>query len=353
MARRVLLCTVAAAFATAMACGKSSAPTSPSTSSALPSDTGAAPDGSTLKVTAPAPVSPVNGEQPSTLVLVATKATGKFTAIPLSYQFQIRSGSNVVFDSGVVGGGGSGPDQVQYSPVVALTPDGTYTWRARAVFQDAAGPWSADATFKAIAKFNNGREFLDPLLDGSTVGIQHGGQFIPGRGYQLLTPQDGIDYHVDTCSSCTLEFDVAGFGKRVGEDYGADLKWITMGDGTTFPSFGAFRDHPWKMTIEQRADQDQGIKLVWRNGDAGEGDPGDHTFKGDGLTQWSDSHPPYHFVIDWNPGGFAVSIDGRTFVSDGFARPYAPPNHTISLGCWPRGESLVSAIFSNVKLTRH
>ena len=144
--RKVLLCTAAGALALALGCGKSSqAPTSPS--NATGGDSSAAADGSTLKATAPTPVSPVNGTQPDSLVLVATKSQGKFADVPLSYQFQIRSGSAVVFDSQVVPGVGNGPDQVQYTPSVALAADTTFTWRVRAAYQGAVGPWSSDATF--------------------------------------------------------------------------------------------------------------------------------------------------------------------------------------------------------------
>src|SRR5512141_406168 len=132
MARKVLVCAVAAGLALAVACGKSKqSPTSPSATSGVP-DTGAASDGSVLKVTAPMPVSPINGAQPDgALTLVATKSTGKFADVAPLYEFQIRSTDNtVVYDSGVVGGGGSGPNNVQFTPSVALIPDTTFTWRA-------------------------------------------------------------------------------------------------------------------------------------------------------------------------------------------------------------------------------
>src|SRR5690349_14044022 len=107
---RFLLCAAAALFALAVACSKSSpSPASPTSTEDISG--GAAADGSTLKASAPNPVSPVNGSQPDTVVLVASKSTGKFADIPLSYQFQIRSGSSVVYDSGVVGGAASGGNE--------------------------------------------------------------------------------------------------------------------------------------------------------------------------------------------------------------------------------------------------
>ena len=95
----------------------------------------------------PTPVSPVNGDQPQgSLVLVATKSQGKFADIALSYQFQVLDGTNVAYDSGVVGGAGSGPNNVEHAVAGALEFDKTYTWRARAAYQGAVGPWSAAAT---------------------------------------------------------------------------------------------------------------------------------------------------------------------------------------------------------------
>ena len=38
------------------------------------------------------------------LTLISTKATGKFIDLALSYQYQVRSGSAVVYDSGVIAG---------------------------------------------------------------------------------------------------------------------------------------------------------------------------------------------------------------------------------------------------------
>ena len=100
MYRKVLFCSAAGLLALALACGKSSqAPTSPS--GATQPDAAANADGSTLKATAPSIVSPSGGTQATDpLTFVAGKATGKFKDVPLSYQFQVRSGSAVVVMKG-------------------------------------------------------------------------------------------------------------------------------------------------------------------------------------------------------------------------------------------------------------
>src|SRR5215212_11157306 len=90
-----VLCSAAAVLAVAIACSKSSTPVSPTAAEQSSSD--AAADGSTLKATAPVPVSPVNGAQPDSLMLTTNKAEGKFDkTMPLSYQFQISTSDGTV-----------------------------------------------------------------------------------------------------------------------------------------------------------------------------------------------------------------------------------------------------------------
>ena len=124
-----------------------------------------------------------------------------------------------------------------------------------------------------------------------------------------------------------------------------------MGDGGTFGSFNAFRDHGWKMHLEQRSDgSGTGMKLIWRNGAAGGGEPGDHDLRAEPAVDWR-SGEIYHFVLEWAPQGFTVTIDDRVWFEGGFGRnAYLPPNHHISLGCYPRGET-IGAIFRNVSIT--
>jgi hypothetical protein len=281
------------------------------------------------------------------VTLTASSTSGTFTDAPLSYRFQVRSGSTVVSE-GVVG-----PTP---GATVSFTPSGlafntAYTWRVQATYQGNNAPWSSDASFQTIGKFRNGANIFDPLLDGTTLGVAQGGRFIVGQGWQSGGLNDGIYYDIPTCANCRAEFDVTNFGKKEGESVRKDVKWFTMGDSTAWGDFGAFRDHAWKMHLEQRADADRGMKLIWRNGRAGGGDPGDHTARRDDTEDWN-SGTVYHFAFDWTPSGFTVSVNGHLWFQDGFSRPYTPGNHRIELGCSPRGESFInSAIFSNFRLT--
>ena len=225
-------------------------------------------------------------------------------------------------------------------------------WRARATNGTITSEWSRTESFKTQNKgFQVGQTVYDPLTDGTTVGSRRGGRFVPGEGWHADSIDAGIDYIIPTCGSCRVEFDVTNFGKAEGYSVQKDLKWITMGDGGTFGNFNAFRDHGWKMHLEQRSDGGgTGMKLIWRNGAAGGGEPGDHELRADPAVDWRSSEV-YHFVLEWAPQGFTVTINGHVWFEGGFGRnAYMPPNHHISLGCHPRGET-IGAIFRNVSIT--
>jgi hypothetical protein len=352
MARKVLLCAATAAFALALACGKSSqAPTSPS-SATLP-DSGAAPDGSTLKATAPSPVSPANGQQPDALVLVATKARMKFADAALSYQFQIRDGGNVVYDSGVVGGAGSGADNVQFTPAVVLTPDATFTWRARAMFQGAAGPWSSDATFKApVGGFIRGNELFDPLTGGKTVGTIVGPAQFTGEGLQLLGHESHVTYQLPTTLTGG-EFSLMVKGADEGGE-GDKSKVFSMQQG-----FGDITTNPYRFTGELRG----------RNYGGGPGSISCRMIAGDGKSRDCarsqrnfDSSRWYFWRVSWNAGAsftMEVRADGdsgpviysQTIGLGGHT--YRPTPHILYLGApigrgGPLDATLPGGIYKNV-----
>jgi hypothetical protein len=115
----------------------------------------------------------------------------------MSYQFQIRSGSTVLYDSDVIGGVGSGSN-VTHTPTAQLDSDTNFTWRVRAAYQGAVGSWSADATFKSpVGAFIKGNEVRDPLTIGKTVGEIRGPvQFVPGVGLKLLAHESHVLYRL-------------------------------------------------------------------------------------------------------------------------------------------------------------
>ena len=182
------------------------------------------------------------------------------------------------------------------------------------------------------------------------------------QGWRADSDSDGIEYTIPTCVSCTIEFDVTNFGRAQGESVLKDYKWISMGDGPTFGSFNDFRDHAWKMHLEQRSDGNgTGMKIIWRNGAASEGtNPGDHMLRNDFTVDWR-SNVVYRFTLRWTPSGYTVSVgtvngDGsvtnsQQWFADSFGGiPYAPPSHRISLGTRSRSETMRGAIWRNVRV---
>jgi hypothetical protein len=346
MPKKLLLALCVTAVGLAVACGKSNSPVSPTPAS---SGTDALPDGSTLKIGAPQVVFPTNGVQLQRnvpFVVTLNNVNGMFATFPVTYELEIRNATSaVVATHRFAAAQGT---STSFTVNNELEFDANHSLRIRATYRNSVGPWSAVNTFRTPLKaFLNPitGEVFDPLTEGFSVGRMRGGRFIQGEGWQTVTRSDGIDYDIPTCPNCVVEFDMTGIGDGLGQPH--DDKWLSMGDGLFFDGFDDFRNQDWKMTLEQRADGDgTGMKLIWRNGDAGDDDPGDHTGKADPGPDWQEN-VKYHFVFDWDPGGFRILINGELWFEDGFAEPYAPPNHRISIGCYPRGETRRDAIYSN------
>ena len=115
----------------------------------------------------------------------------------MSYQFQVRSGTTVVYDSGVTGGAGSG-NNVTHTPTAQIDPDTNYTWRVRAAYQGAIGSWSSDASFKSpVGAFLRNGELRDPLTIGRTVGVPVGNVTFSSEGATINDQTSVIRYVMD------------------------------------------------------------------------------------------------------------------------------------------------------------
>lgn len=342
-----IVISAAALVGLTLACSsKSTAPLSPTTTSTSPPA-----DGSTLKASAPVPQSPTNDVKLQTTdppTLVAGAATTLFAAgVPLQYRFQVFGpDGGLATDSGLV-------NATSWRVNRDLEFNKRHTWRVRAEAQGNAGPWSATASFiTPEGGFIRGNAMLDPLTNGKSVGQVIGGHFVQGQGWQADGYSDAIDYDIPlSCGTCTLEFDVTNVGKGLGNP--ADLKFVSMGDPSEGWDFIGFRNNDWKMSIEQRGDGDgTAMKLIWRiNGEDDDHNTISPPGKVGGPNWQGDQN--YHFTIDWNPSGYSIAINGEVWFDGGFDRAYLPPNWRIELGCAPRGETQVGAIWRNVKLTPH
>ena len=162
---------LAALASVTIACGQAESPTSPETGPFA----AAAPDGSTLKVTAPGTVSPSNGQETGTdPQLVITNSTAKFVGnLAVSYVFEVLNGSTVVYRSQPVPQGGNG--RTEHEIATPLNADVNYTWRAYAVYQGQRGPMSGAAGFRTANRYG-----VSCAHTGTPIGIvacrfeQHG-----------------------------------------------------------------------------------------------------------------------------------------------------------------------------------
>jgi len=246
MMRKALICTAAGVLAVAVACSKSTTnPTSPSTATTSSADANA--DGSTLKATTPAIVSPNGGTQVTDpIVLTSSKSTGKFMDIAPSYQFQVRSGSSVVYDSGVVGGVGAGSNVTHTVPSAALNPDTDYTWRVRPSYQGAVGSWSADGSFKSpVGAYLRNGELRDPLTIGRSVGALVGNVTFSSEGATINEQTAVIRYAMDqTVTAGEFSMMVKNIKSAAPGD---KSKILSMQEGT-----GDITTNDYRFTFEKR-----------------------------------------------------------------------------------------------------
>ncbi|MCA1560368.1 MAG: hypothetical protein LC753_13210 [Acidobacteria bacterium] len=325
--KKLVACAFAGILAVAMACSKSSqTPVSPS--AAEPGTTTAYPDGSTLKATVPVPQSPVNGAQPDgTLVLVATKARGKFADITPSYEFEVKNAAGTTVYSRVTGGAGAG-DNVQHTVDGALEFDSPHTWRVRAVFAGALGSWSSSASFRtASGGYIRGNEVFDPLTNGRTVGDVVGPvTFIPGVGVRLEDFSSHIRYRLPQ-TLVNGEFSLIITGVATNTE-GGKTKVFAMSEGLDDIVLNDRR-----MTVEKRGDP-EGI-VAWRfisHEDQIDTEGAEREFVG------FDANVPYLWTATWN-GFFNVRIQrggpgGPTIYSKGkgYRGAYDPDPHFAFIG---------------------
>jgi hypothetical protein len=121
--------------------GTPQTPTSPT--AAAGGDQTAAADGSTLKVTAPALISPINGARVDSRrpLLSWTASTGTYVTTAPGYEVEVSAGGAVVYTATVT--------TTEHQPTADTAFDTAYTWRVRARQDSATGPWSAVGTFQS------------------------------------------------------------------------------------------------------------------------------------------------------------------------------------------------------------
>jgi hypothetical protein len=233
-----------AALALTFACSRqSSSPTSPSSKTA-PNDDASA-DGSTLKVSAPNPTSPVNDAQAADTqpTLTASASTPKFDPSlgPLQYRFEVYGDTGAkVQDSGLM----SSPS---FKVTAQLTFKKRQTWRVRAEFQGLVGPWSPMASFiSAEGGYIRGNEAFDPLFNGQTLGQIIGqATMVSNVGIRIENTDSYVKYAIPQTIT-SGEFSVEVLGLRPNAP-GGKLKVMSM--SSAFPDFTT---DPYRFDIQYR-----------------------------------------------------------------------------------------------------
>lgn len=246
MARRFTLMTGAALLALAIACSRESAtPTSPTGSAAATA--AAAADGSTLKVSAPGLVSPLNdAPQTDAPTLTVTAATAKYADAlpgPLTYHFQVlNAAGTVVADSGQVG-------SLTYRVAVQLEFKVRYTWRVRAEIGTNVGPWSAAGSFVSPeGGYIRGGEVFDPLFNGTTVGQVIGPASFSSEGVKLESVNSYVRYVIpQTITAGEFAVEIRGLRTNASGD---KSKAFGMMQGN--PDSNDYITNPYRVDIQYR-----------------------------------------------------------------------------------------------------
>lgn len=344
MTRKFWLCLAVCALALVVACARQSAsPTSPTVIGA--GSTGAAPDGSTLKVSAPVPQSPMNAiklDLAAVPTLVITNSTFTYGGtVALTYRFQIFSAAGAaVYTSPQVGGSASGTTSHAVT-TAALQGEQTYTWRARAEYGDLFGPWfsSSSASFVTPTSegFIRGNEMYDPLINGKTVGEPHGPTSFTVGASGGITLGDH-DAHVSYELPQTLlegEFSLL-VTDMPANTKGGKTKLFAMGQG-----YADIVTNEYRMTVEKRGDP-PGI-VAWRfiarddQIDTEGAEREEYNFQAHLLYFWRATWQSNYFEVEIREGGF----NGRTVYRKGKhweGRGYEAKPHVLYIGA-PIGRS--------------
>jgi hypothetical protein len=317
----------------AVACGRTpETPVAPSGAEAGSSEAGA--DGSTLKVTAPAPKSPVNGQQPEgTLILTASPSSGKFaSAGPLSYRFQIINAGNATVCDMLVGGGDGDVSVDTASTGCSLDFDVVYSWQVRAEMSGAVG--SSKATFRSpVGGYLKGNELFDPLTNGpsSVRTVRYNDvTWLPGRGVQLNSRNSFVEWKLDQpCTDCEFSAMMTNIGNGSEEWKTKVMSMLEEGVNTT--------ENRYRVTIDKRTTWvGQGSRVRYticsgtRSGACSE--------PTGGFQQW-DRSKTYFWIFNWRNGVSNLRVlDGgrngseKANLSQRYNAPYSPNPHLIRLG---------------------
>jgi hypothetical protein len=262
-----------------------------------------------------------------------------------TYSFQVATDTgfaNIVSQRDGVAQGSGGRTSWQVSVDLEAKK---HFWRARAAAGSTTSPYSSVADF--TVKTSSGPTapagviLSDPLTNGSSTGRVNGGRFI-SSGWQVTDVRNFIRYEVPPISNGYVEWDNRGLTPTNRDTNGYML--FGMWD----PSRGSYRENPFRVHLQKLDTQHNRphIRLRW----IAEGE--EHNL-GHNFLDWS-PQKAYHWRIEWGPSGGAnevrVLLDGAAIMTRRYTQTYRPKVHYVELGIEERGESVLEAIYSNVRI---
>ena len=196
-------------------------------------------------LTAPAPVSPVNGDQLATLrpTLTVQNGTSSSQSGTRTYEFQVSDRTDfslgaslatsflvAVNQTGVPEGDG----RTSFTVPSDLQPTTRMYWRARVVQGTTNSDWSSPAMFRTkLVGYSRPGELYDPLVHSETIGQVFGSvTFISGKGAQLNTQTSYIRYQLaNTLTSGEFSVLVEGLAPGAGLDRSSRSSRCSQGRG--------------------------------------------------------------------------------------------------------------------------
>jgi hypothetical protein len=303
-----------------------------------------------VTITAPTPASPSSGsevrdDRPTLTVNNATVSDGSAP----TYSFQVSIDSTFSVIAAQTSGVPQNPSGQTSWRVDLVLQNRQYFWRARARTASADGPYSSVSDFRVNSTSASGGQppastlVTDPLTNGRTVGRASGGRFI-SQGWQVTARTDYLRYEVPSISSGFVEWENTGL--RTTNAAPNNHMLFGMWD----PSAGVYRDNAYRVHL-QKLDTNHNppyLRLRWiANGE-------EHD-EGVNINIWEPG-TVYSWRIEWGPsadGNTArVFLNGDAVILAGYGRTYRPNTHWIELGIAERAESVVGAVYANVRIGR-
>ena len=302
------------------------------------------PTTTTVTLTAPGLVEPAPGtavgtNQPTLIVSNANVSNGSTP----TYTFQVATDAGfatiVAQQSGVAQGNG----QTSWQVTVELQA-GEYFWRARASAAGVQGPFSPNGSFSVGGVVPSGQVVLfDPLTNGSTLAIDRSGGEFTDRGWRVTSNSDFLRYEVDAISSGFVQWQNVGLTPRGFNDDS------TLLFGMWDPSAGGYRANPYRVHVQKLWNNPHNppfIRLRWIAG--GELHDGGFNF-----TDW-DPGVTYTWRLEWGPEEGAntakLFLDDQEIIQVRYGRQYLPNTHWIEFGVQERNESVIDAVYKNIRI---